>query len=49
MKHLPNALTLLRLLLAPVVAWLFWMGAVSSGDGLYSVPGFHPHDLVSAG
>lgn len=47
MKHLPNALTLLRLLLAPVVAWLFWMGAVSSGDGLYSVPGFHPHDPVT--
>jgi CDP-diacylglycerol--glycerol-3-phosphate 3-phosphatidyltransferase len=24
MKHLPNALTLLRLVLAPVVAWLMW-------------------------
>ena len=24
MKHLPNALTLLRLVLAPIVAWLFW-------------------------
>lgn len=24
LKHLPNALTLTRLLLAPVVAWLFW-------------------------
>jgi len=33
MKHLPNALTLLRLVLAPVVAWYFWMGAVSPGDG----------------
>jgi CDP-diacylglycerol--glycerol-3-phosphate 3-phosphatidyltransferase len=32
MKHLPNALTVLRLVLAPVVAWLFWMGAVAPGD-----------------
>jgi CDP-diacylglycerol--glycerol-3-phosphate 3-phosphatidyltransferase len=24
MKHLPNALTLLRLVLAPVIAWLMW-------------------------
>jgi CDP-diacylglycerol--glycerol-3-phosphate 3-phosphatidyltransferase len=32
MKHLPNALTLLRLVLAPVVAWLFWMGAVAPAD-----------------
>lgn len=32
MKHLPNALTLLRLVLAPVVAWFFWMGAVAPGD-----------------
>lgn len=32
MKHLPNALTLLRLVLAPVVVWLFWMGAVSPGQ-----------------
>jgi CDP-diacylglycerol--glycerol-3-phosphate 3-phosphatidyltransferase len=32
MKHLPNALTLLRLVLAPVVVWLFWMGAVSPGE-----------------
>jgi len=29
MKHLPNALTLLRLVLAPVVAWFFAMGALS--------------------
>jgi CDP-diacylglycerol--glycerol-3-phosphate 3-phosphatidyltransferase len=27
LKHLPNALTLLRLVLAPVVAWLFWLAA----------------------
>jgi len=33
MKHLPNALTLLRLVLAPVVALFFWMGAVAPGDG----------------
>jgi CDP-diacylglycerol--glycerol-3-phosphate 3-phosphatidyltransferase len=32
MKYLPNALTVLRLVLAPVVAWLFWMGAVAPGD-----------------
>ncbi len=25
LKQLPNALTLLRLILAPVIAWLFWM------------------------
>ena len=24
MKHVPNALTLLRLVLAPVIAWLMW-------------------------
>lgn len=27
LKHLPNALTLLRLVLAPVIAWLFWLAA----------------------
>jgi CDP-diacylglycerol--glycerol-3-phosphate 3-phosphatidyltransferase len=27
MKHIPNALTLLRLVLAPVVAWLMWESA----------------------
>jgi CDP-diacylglycerol--glycerol-3-phosphate 3-phosphatidyltransferase len=32
MKHLPNALTLLRLVLAPVVVWYFWLGAVEPGD-----------------
>lgn len=32
MKHLPNALTLLRLVLAPVVAWLFWMGMAPAGE-----------------
>ncbi|MDP3739272.1 MAG: CDP-alcohol phosphatidyltransferase family protein [Hyphomonadaceae bacterium] len=25
LKQIPNALTLLRLILAPVIAWLFWM------------------------
>lgn len=30
MKHLPNALTLLRLLLAPVVAWLMWQGLAAA-------------------
>lgn len=29
MKHAPNALTLLRLVLAPVIAWLFWEGATT--------------------
>ncbi len=32
MKHLPNALTLLRLVLAPVIVWYFWLGAVEPGD-----------------
>lgn len=32
LKHLPNALTLLRLVLAPVIVWYFWMGAVAPGD-----------------
>ena len=26
LKHIPNALTLIRLILAPVIAWLFWQG-----------------------
>ena len=30
MKHLPNALTLLRLVLAPVVAWFFLEGVVAA-------------------
>jgi len=38
MKHVPNALTLLRLVLAPVIAWLFWegmnYGLVVPGGGL---------------
>ncbi len=38
MKHVPNALTLLRLVLAPVIAWLFWEGMnygfVVPGGGL---------------
>ena len=46
MKHLPNALTLLRLALAPVVAWLFWMGAVSPGEGAPVVTG--PDDTAAA-
>jgi len=29
MKHVPNALTLLRLVLAPVIAWLYWSGATA--------------------
>lgn len=29
LKHLPNALTLLRLVLAPVIAWLLWAAADS--------------------
>lgn len=31
MKHVPNALTLLRLVLAPVVAWLMWSAYPGSG------------------
>lgn len=27
LKQIPNALTLLRLILAPVIAWMWWMGA----------------------
>ena len=30
MKHLPNALTLLRLVLAPVVAWFFLEGVAAA-------------------
>lgn len=29
MKHVPNALTLLRLVLAPVIAWLMWQALVA--------------------
>lgn len=47
MKHLPNALTLLRLVLAPVVAWFFWMGATLPNDGLSSGSGFFPHDPLT--
>lgn len=32
-KHLPNALTLLRLVLAPVIAWLAWVGGDIRGFG----------------
>jgi CDP-diacylglycerol--glycerol-3-phosphate 3-phosphatidyltransferase len=32
MKHLPNALTLLRLVLAPIVAWLFLTGMARPAD-----------------
>jgi CDP-diacylglycerol--glycerol-3-phosphate 3-phosphatidyltransferase len=46
MKHLPNALTLLRLVLAPVVVWLFWMGAVSPGELPTVVTG--PEDVSAA-
>lgn len=45
MKHLPNALTLLRLVLAPVVAWLFWMAAVSPGELPPAVTG--PEDAAA--
>lgn len=31
LKQLPNALTLLRLILAPVIAWLWWNAALNSG------------------
>lgn len=41
LKHLPNALTLLRLVLAPAVVWFFWMGAVAPGD-----PGSSASDLT---
>ena len=27
LKHIPNALTLTRLILAPVIAWFYWLGA----------------------
>lgn len=30
LKHVPNALTLLRLVLAPVVVWFFWQGVAGS-------------------
>jgi CDP-diacylglycerol--glycerol-3-phosphate 3-phosphatidyltransferase len=30
LKQLPNALTLTRLILAPVIAWLWWMAAFNS-------------------
>ena len=31
LKHIPNALTLIRLILAPVIAWLSWEGVYISG------------------
>jgi cardiolipin synthase (CMP-forming) len=40
MKHLPNALTLLRLVLAPVVAWLMWSA--------YYAPRSSPGSLFSS-
>jgi CDP-diacylglycerol--glycerol-3-phosphate 3-phosphatidyltransferase len=46
MKHLPNALTLLRLVLAPVVVWLVWMGAVSPGELPPVITG--PEDVSAA-
>ena len=33
MKHVPNALTLLRLVLAPVIAWFAWVGGDIRGFG----------------
>lgn len=39
MKHVPNALTLLRLVLAPVIAWLLWStGAAPGADTLAGIP-----------
>lgn len=45
LKHLPNALTLTRLILAPVIAWLMWMsmdlprqhGAVATPEMMHGV------------
>jgi CDP-diacylglycerol--glycerol-3-phosphate 3-phosphatidyltransferase len=33
LKHIPNALTLIRLALAPVIAWLAWVGGDIRGFG----------------
>jgi cardiolipin synthase len=41
LKHLPNALTLLRLVLAPVVAWLVWLA--------YALPAAQAEDVQAAG
>lgn len=32
LKHIPNALTLTRLVLAPVIAWLMWVGLTPVDD-----------------
>jgi cardiolipin synthase (CMP-forming) len=34
LKHLPNALTLLRLILAPIVAWAVWQAYADASDAL---------------
>jgi CDP-diacylglycerol--glycerol-3-phosphate 3-phosphatidyltransferase len=39
LKHLPNALTLLRLVLAPVVAWAVWRAA-DGGDRAWAIAAF---------
>lgn len=41
LKHLPNALTLLRLVLAPVIVLFFWMGAIAPGDPPMAPGPFH--------
>jgi CDP-diacylglycerol--glycerol-3-phosphate 3-phosphatidyltransferase len=44
MKHVPNALTLLRLVLAPVIAWLMWQSLVPP-----PVPGYPGEDFIVVG
>ena len=48
LKHLPNALTLLRLVLAPVIAWLMWTaldlpsrGHVATDELFREIAGYH--------
>jgi len=43
LKHIPNALTLLRLILAPVIAWCFWFGTAATG---YSQHGWSEADQL---
>lgn len=40
LKQLPNALTLLRLVLAPLVAWLFWLSVETPHDPSHTAAGY---------
>jgi phosphatidylglycerophosphate synthase len=48
LKHLPNALTLLRLVLAPVVAWAVWQAYATPTDAAAAAPENFNAELAGA-